>query len=178
MLITELNILNKAKIYIDNEYSLNPVKLTEDFERAYRLWQFRQYEINPFIDKNLGKHYTLDYSYDKDMYREISEDLLYVQLNLLLAIKISTYLNNNYINSENTFDLVIFIVNIQELIDEHLKEHDKAYSCLQCLRELNVKKFNTEHLEYYILNTLKGDVEYKKANLSKIINILDKFNNV
>lgn len=36
MLMVELNILNKAKIYLDNQYSLNPVILSPEFEESYR----------------------------------------------------------------------------------------------------------------------------------------------
>jgi hypothetical protein len=75
------------------------------------------------------------------MFREICEDLLYVQLNLILAVNIISYLHENKDNlNKNIYSYInnIFIDNI--------KKYCLAYSCLQELRVYRINKYNVKHL--------------------------------
>lgn len=146
LLIGELNILNKANKYLDNKYSMNSIKLDISYEECYRNWQLRQYNIYPFNEEQLSEFFVPDFSSDAVMSREISEDLLYVQLNLLLAILICSKLNSDYINSSNEFNLAVFTKYIQGLISKHLLDHNEAYLCLQDLRVDSINKYNTQFL--------------------------------
>lgn len=100
------------------------------------------------------------------MYREVSEDLLYVQLNLLLAILICTNINNNYIQSNNKFNLATFTIEMEELINKHIKEHYESYSCLQDIREYQIKLLDGKSIKYLYDNMLKEDIEYKEFKTS------------
>ena len=82
------------------------------------------------------------------MSREVSEDLLYVQLNLLLAIRMSTELYNKYIQSNKEFELVTFTLDTQEIIDNHISDHSEDYLCLQDIREYQINKLNKELIEF------------------------------
>jgi len=172
MLIVEINVLNKAKIYLDNKFSANPLKLSPEFEQAYRCWQIRQYEISPFKKENLSKYYVIDYTSDIVMSREVSEDLLYVQLNLLLAIRMSTELYNKYIQSNKEFELVTFTLDTQEIIDNHISDHSEDYLCLQDIREYQINKLNKELIEFWYDRFLKDDIEYKELKISLLKTLL------
>ena len=173
MLIVEINVLNKAKIYLDNKFSANPLKLSPEFELAYRCWQIRQYEISPFKKENLSKYYITDYTSDIVMSREVSEDLLYVQLNLLLAIRMSTQLYNKYIQSNKEFELITFIIDTQEIIDNHISDHSEDYLCLQDIREYQINKLNKELIEFWYDRFLKDDIEYKELKISLLKTLLN-----
>lgn len=117
------------------------------------------------------------------MSREISEDLLYVQLNLLLAILINTYIYNKYIESESDkFNIATFTLEIEELINKHIKEHYEGYLCLQDLREYYINHLNDEDIKYLYDNYLRNDIENKefkasiteKLKSSKPISLIEK----
>lgn len=125
---------------------------------------------NPFGEE-FEKYYIKNFDSDKVMLREIYEDILYVQLNLLLAIKIATYLDNSYIKDKRDFNLISLTKDIIKLIDAHKKYYSNAYQCLQNLREQDINSCNCEQLEN-ILYAQDSDMDTFIENESIIKEII------
>ena len=94
------------------------------------------------------------------MYREICEDLLYVQLNLILAISILSYLHNKLNNAD--FSRTLFTRDINNILINHIKKYSLGYSCLQELRVYSIKKHNIKHLKIIYDQYFKQDIDNKK----------------
>lgn len=161
MLIWEYNILNRAKIYLESLSNSNSKKLPYDYEHAYILWQNRQFRIVKFNGSLLKQDlYIVNYNEYIVMYREICEDLLYVQLNLILAISILSYLHNKINNAD--FNRTLFTRDINNILINHIKKYSLGYSCLQELRVYSIKKHNIKHLKIIYDQYFKQDIDNKK----------------
>jgi len=158
MLIWEFNILNQAKLYLENLYNSNPKQLSSEYKNAYILWQNRQFKIAGFNASNLKEYLFIDnYNEDIVMFREICEDLLYVQLNLILAVNIISYLHENKDNLNNNI-----YSDINNIFIDHIKKYCLAYSCLQELRVYIINKYNVKHLNLLYDKYFKQNIEDKK----------------
>jgi hypothetical protein len=91
------------------------------------------------------------------MFREICEDLLYVQLNLILAVNIISYLHENKDNLNNNI-----YSDINNIFIDHIKKYCLAYSCLQELRVYIINKYNVKHLNLLYDKYFKQNIEDKK----------------
>lgn len=126
-LFWEYNILKKGWSYMNNR------KLGGEYIEAYVYWVNRQFNIMEPIFEKLGcEIYFPDFNvYLDNMYREISQDILYVMLNILLA---KSKLENSNLN----FNLVNLSV-LEKIISDHYNTYDKSYKCIYKLREFKSK---------------------------------------
>ena len=137
MLILEYNFLIKAWIYMNNkELSALPC----EYKKCYDYWRSRQiifYNIESSLFSKLKKgNIEFDSEYipfldSESLYREISEDLLYVLLNILLARSVLNNIDiNKYINKDQLFNK-----KLEAILVKHYKKYKDEYSCLYKLRE-------------------------------------------
>lgn len=130
--------------------SFNSIK----FKQAYYYVIHRQFKINQFTSLSLDEKNKciLDFtSYDL-IYRELSEDLLYILLNLLLANEIvgNIGLENSLNNDNKFFDI------LKDIIKDHYDdpENKEGYSCLKNLRWHFVNNYLTEYQINYSVKNL------------------------
>jgi len=100
------------------------------------------------------------------MYREICEDLLYVQLNLILAVNILSYLNVHIDNAN--LNRTIFITDINNILTSHINKYSLGYSCLQELREYSINKFTVKQLKLIYAKYFKEEIDEKTSFISYI----------
>jgi hypothetical protein len=144
MLILEYNYLRKAWIYLNNKQS---IVLSNEFKESYDFWKKRQVIILNYNHNLLyinGKNDLVGLNYIPPLWldgdslnREISEDILYVLLNILLAKSILTNTKvNNYINNDK-----LFFKELEFIISKHYKKYNVEYECLYDLRKYNCYNF-------------------------------------
>lgn len=174
MFILEFNILIKAKLHIDNKNSSSfNTRLHKETHKAYRMWQDRQLVIQNDSCCNASfPEYISDYTDDSVYNREICEDLFYVVLNILLAIKITNYVNK-YNKNKVDFDLTMFFKEIRLLLEEHKLEYHEGYACLQELRVSEVKDWNEQDFLKFIQDYNKQMI-YLKDIHQQVTNIMNK----
>jgi len=160
MLIHEQNILQKAKKYLENKYSDKPITLSKEYLECYLKWRARQLY---FRDDRVEQ----DFSVDIVLYREICEDLLYVQLNILLAIRVCNYLNNTYKDNVDS-DLAKLIIDMSDILNTHISTYAEAYSCLQEIRLYRFNKYSDWQLGLYYKEVIYSFLEEKKDNIADI----------
>lgn len=136
-LILEYNFLIKAWIYIHNKELR---ALPCEYKKCYDYWQTRQILFNN-IESSLfsklkrdkiefGSEY-IPFLDDESVYREITEDLLYVLLNILLARSVLNNINiNKYINNDELFNK-----KLEAILVKHYRKYKDEYNCLYKLRE-------------------------------------------
>jgi NADH-ubiquinone oxidoreductase chain 3 len=172
-MIYEYNILTKAKVYLENKCLSNPKELSLDYFDAFVHWQLRQFEISSFQPINIEKtFYIKDYTIDSVMYREICEDLLYVQLNLILAINMSLYLNK-YKEDLNESNKPEFITDIMDILSKHITKHQAGYNSLQLIRENSINKLGQAELKS-VNSTIEKDLNIKNLRISELRKLLTK----
>jgi hypothetical protein len=141
MLILEYNILNSAKIYMDN-LDFSPI-LPSHYKDSLEIWKNRQIEFN-LENPDLFKQntYIRDFSVDMDhLYVEICEDFLYVMLNILLAKRIVDEINiKEYIDIAESE----FYSKLKSVILLHCEEYDEYYRCLNSIRISYIDNYVTE----------------------------------
>jgi hypothetical protein len=132
-LLMEYNIWIKAKLFAErSDYKSSKYKSLEYKDAYYYLIQ-RQFSMNNFsLDNNDKDQYIIDFSLKVNIYREISEDLLYIILNLLLAIEIIG--NKNLIKSLGNEEL--FLKNLKIILEKNYSKNIEGYNCLYNLRWL------------------------------------------
>jgi hypothetical protein len=106
------------------------------------------------------------------MYREICEDLLYVQLNLILAINMSLYLNK-YKEDLNESNKSEFITDIMDILYKHITKHQAGYNSLQLIREDSINKLGQAELKY-VNSIIEKDLNIKNIRISELRKLLTK----
>lgn len=140
MLILEYNYLKKAWIFLNNE---KLKVLSNDYKKSYDFWKNRQIFMlyindNFFLDKTSDPIYIPPLWLDGDcINREISEDILYVLLNILLGKSILTNpeLNKNINNDKLFFNI------LEAIITKHYQKYSIEYQCLYDLRKYKLYNF-------------------------------------
>lgn len=101
-------------------------------------------DVLPLLDVK-AEVYVRDMLSFEYMYREITEDLLYISLHLLLANSIINRLNNiNLVNiNEKDFFKEIYLV-----VEKHNKDHAEGYTILNNIRIHGVNShYSSEQLK-------------------------------
>jgi hypothetical protein len=126
----ELDILKNAKDYMSG------LKKTDECKKDYWFWVNKQYSLLQPLKPKLNSHiYLLDcYSDSKYAEREISQDIIYVTLNIILAKSI---IENTKLNNNSNIDLSI----LKDIMLNHHKVYEKGYNTMN---ELRVFKANYE----------------------------------
>lgn len=154
-LLNEYNIWKKAMTYAASAENKNNGFSSIEFKQAYTYIMGRQFFINGLSLDSFDKKnsYILDFTLNDVMYRELSEDFLYILLNLLLANKIigNIGLENSLKNDNKFFDI------LKDIIKDHYDdaENKDGYSCLKNLRWYAVNNYSTE----YKIKELAGYIE-------------------
>lgn len=127
-LIKEFNIRIKAKLYLDNLENNSKFNSSE-YKEAYNYYIKRQFFITPVDFENKNK-YIVDFTIFDNIYRELSEDLIYILLNLILANNIlGNYKLEESLNNENQFFKIL-----ENIIQDHYIEYKERYIYLNNLR--------------------------------------------
>jgi len=126
----EFNILVSAYKYCLYKINNNNIN-----KHAYNLWQIRQ--MSTYFEGCLHLIDVEAEAYIKDllsfeyMYREITEDLLYISLHLLLASSIINHMNKLDLENINEKD---FFKEISLVVEKHNKDYAEGYDILNNLR--------------------------------------------
>ena len=143
-LLKELNIWSQAKYYLENKNSKFSYK---EFKPAYCYFILRQFKFGGTINSLDKENVYIRNFFDDDIaYRELSEDILYILLNLFLANKIigNEALVSSLSNNDKFFDI------LKDLIEDHYSQNKEGYECLEKLRWYVV---NNNLSEYQIKET-------------------------
>jgi hypothetical protein len=128
-LLKEYGIWIKVKLFLENGSLNNSLYNSIEYKQAYHYFlkrQFNIYGIGVFKKKN----YAVDYTLYENIYRELSEDLLYILLNLLLANEIIGNINlEESLKNKDSFNLIL-----TSIIKNHYDEYNDAYKSLEYLK--------------------------------------------
>jgi hypothetical protein len=123
--------------------------------------------------------YIIDYNSDEVMYSVICEDLLYVQLNLLLAIDMSIYFKT-YFSMDLDYSSAIkmgrdpnFFSEVPDILNKHISKHKKGYDTLQKIRETFINKWSDEHIYAYYIHNQEDLLEAKNEAITDIQNCIN-----
>jgi hypothetical protein len=131
-LLAEYNIWYKVKLYLDNINSKDCKFNSSIYKEAYYYYIARQFYIaNPF-DYFEAKNRAHDFTKHDILLREISEDLFYILLNLLLADKIIG--NKDLEKSLSLKDENLFFSLLGDIIKDHYDKNKEGYKCLYDLK--------------------------------------------
>jgi len=137
-LAAELDIALRVLYYVRSDANGS---MGAELASDYSFWLTRQltvylsHEKESLFEKN---NYVRDFfalGGENPMHRELLEDILYVQLNLLLAKRIIEKSAN---------------LSVKDCIIAHYKEYSEGYSYLKALRMYNINNYYSNEMLYYI----------------------------
>ncbi len=136
-LLKEYNIWSKAKLYLENIHLNNSKFSSAEYKEAYNYLVLRQFLINNPVNQFGTTHYIIDFTVNENIYRELSEDILYILLNLTLTDKI---IGNNDLEKslDNNQKFLGILTNI---IQDHYDQNQDGYKCLEYLRWYTVNNW-------------------------------------
>lgn len=150
----EYNTLKKAKLYYENE----GVNLSKDCEDAFEIWRKRQlgWSFEAYFKLktgSLGYHHYLPNWYDDGvLYKEVRENLLFIELHLILSKTIYDGLNAARFNYFN-LNLAEFDDFVSSIVKSHGEKYKESYNLLN--------KYNIEKLDIYHMTISAVDNYYK-----------------
>lgn len=148
----ELNNLIACKLHLESvanlDQSIFDLK-NSGIETIY--WLNRQLKMESYLFETEAKDTTLpDYMNKYGFYREVSEDLTYVLLNLILGKEIldKFVMDHDFINSDE------FYSKLTQVIKKHYATYSQEYQYLNQLRWLRLNALSeSEILEIYWYQT-------------------------
>lgn len=140
-LTIEFIVLSDCKKYLEDTSDLE-ANILDIKNRNTIYWINRQLAmLEDIYDSRPEGYYLPDYFSNKHLlYREVSEDLTYVLLNLILGQRIIAEFK-----SDQFGDSDIFFSKLTEIIKEHYTIYDKEYKYLDQLKWLYANNYISEH---------------------------------
>jgi hypothetical protein len=162
----EFNILVKAKFFLENPNPLlENITLDERYKEAYDFWQKRQLNTYiSFIDSRFNLKskgwYIPDFTVDQNMYAEICQDLIWIELQLLFCTSVLEHLINNNIKL-NSIENSEFKLILKSITNSDLKLYREGYQCSFNLACLKVNEFSKQQIDNFYKIYSKYPLEYK-----------------
>lgn len=152
----EYDKLYKVKSYLDNRNLHNNLEDVKDKYVIY--WLNRQVRLQDLGKSIEDKFFIFDIFDEFQFYREISEDFMYVLLNLILGIKIiNSFDYADFVNNKEDE----FVIKLTDIIKEHYTLYSEEY---QYLDELRWYKINYMMSTSQILDIYKWEISNRAKN--------------
>lgn len=153
-LLKEYNIWIKVKLFLDND-SINNSHISSTVnKKAYHYYILRQFLMYNVVPPFNPMDYIIDFTSYDNIYRELSEDLLYILLNLLLANKIIGD-KNLELSLDNKDKFMVILCSI---IENHYIQYNDAYISLESLKwysytnSVSYKQIEISYANYLKIN--------------------------